>query len=61
MRDLHWMMGTVIVVICVLLLTVILASRFFRWNLPRFFSDNFNEISLLTVVSLLMGLVLILF
>lgn len=60
-QDVKLILGLIISVMCAASLIFIVAFRFLKWQHPRFLDDNYNEITLLTVVSLMMGLVLIFF
>ena len=60
-HDFKLILGLIISVVCAALLLFILAFHLLKMQHPRFLNDNCHEITLLTVVSLIMGLVLVLF
>lgn len=61
MTDIKSVMGVIIVALGVIALIFMLVSNALKLNLPRFFRDNHVEIALLSIVSCIMGLVLIIF
>lgn len=59
MHDMKLILGLMIVAGCSVSLMGIAGAKFLRLPMPHFILDNSNEISLLTLVSFLMGLILI--
>ena len=59
MNTLKPIIGMIMLVICIAILALIACFHFFRLRWPAFFRDNIIELTILTIVSLLMGLLLI--
>ena len=51
--------GFTLLVICIIIHMLIACARFFRVSKPAFLIDNIPQISILSFVSMLMGVVLI--
>lgn len=59
MENIKLATGITILVICLFILALILFAKLFHVNRPAFIIDNIAEIGILTVVSMLMGCLLI--